>query len=227
MKTSFFRKLDRGLKEEFPMKKKMEKKDDEFDSGDIRIDYNHIDVADIMDQIKTKIEASREDESMDLASDEDIQPDSSLNSPEFEITGPAPSKAKELLLKLMRPFSPIIKLLVLPVHQELRETIQTLDRTNKRLDLLSNFLNGALDEVKTNLSQFNTETNKRVDLVFEDLTRAKEYAKLLHNLSHNIVVEMTKLKIEEENIKIRIRILEKDFEHLKTREKALESRISQ
>jgi len=102
-----------------------------------------------------------------------------------------------------------------------------LDRTNKRLDLLSDFLNDALDEVKTNLSQFNSETNKRVDLAFEDLTRAKEYAKLLHNLSHNIVVEMTKLKIEEENLKIRIRILEKDFAHLKSREKALESRISQ
>ncbi len=101
----------------------------------------------------------------------------------------------------MKPFSPIIKLLVLPVHQELRETICILDRTNKRLDVMSDFIN---------------ETG-----------RAKEYAKLLHNLSHNIVVEMTKLKIEEENLKIRIRILEKDFEHLKSREKALESRINQ
>lgn len=209
------------------MNKKMDKKDDQFDSGNIRIDYDHLDVADIMDQIKKKTDANRKNESDDLASEEDVRPDSSLNSPEFEESGPVPSKAKKLLFKLMRPFSPLIKLLVLPVYQELRETIQTLDRTNKRLDLLSDFLNGALDEVKTNLSQFNSETNKRVDLAFEDLTRAKEYAKLLHNLSHNIVVEMTKLKIEEENLKIRIRILEKDFAHLKSREKALESRISQ
>jgi len=205
----------------------MDKKDDQFDSGNIRIDYDHLDVADIMDQIKKKTDVHRKNESADLASEEDVRPDSSLNSPEFEESGPVPSKAKKLLFKLMRPFSPLIKLLVLPVYQELRETIQTLDRTNKRLDLLSDFLNGALDEVKTNLSQFNSETNKRVDLAFEDLTRAKEYAKLLHNLSHNIVVEMTKLKIEEENLKIRIRILEKDFAHLKSREKALESRISQ
>lgn len=205
----------------------MDKKDDQFDSGNIRIDYDHLDVADIMDQIKKKTDAHRKNESADLASEEDVRPNSSLNSPEFEENGPVPSKVKKLLLKLMRPFSPLIKLLVLPVYQELRETIQTLDRTNKRLDLLSDFLNGALDEVKTNLSQFNSETNKRVDLAFEDLTRAKEYAKLLHNLSHNIVVEMTKLKIEEENLKIRIRILEKDFAHLKSREKALESRISQ
>ncbi len=105
------------------------------------------------------------------------------------------------MLKLMKPFSPIIKLLVLPVHQELRETIYILDRTNKRLD--------ALDEIN------------RVP------RKTKEYIRLLHNLSHNIVVEITKLKIEEENLKIRIRILEKDFEHLKSREKALESRVNQ
>jgi len=209
------------------MNKKMDKKDGQFDSENIRIDYDHLDVADIMDQIKKKTDAQPKGESTDLVSKEDVQPDSSLNPPEFENSLPAPSKTKKLLLKLMRPFSPIIKLLVLPVHQELRETIQALDNTNKRLDLLSDFLNGALDEIKTNLSQFNTETNKRVDLAFEDLTRAKEYAKLLHNLSHNIVVEMTKLKIEEENLKIRLRILEKDFEHIKSREKALESRISQ
>lgn len=205
----------------------MDKKDGPLESEDIRIDYDHLDVSDIMDQIKKKIDARPKDESASPASDEKMQPESPINPPEFEKSGPSPSKAKRLLLKLIRPFSPIIKFLVLPVHQELRETIHILDRTNKRLDSLSNFLNGTLDEVKRDLSQFNSETNKRVDLAFEDLTRAKEYAKLLHNLSHNIVVEMTKLKIEEENLKIRIRILEKDFEHLKSREKALESRVIQ
>ncbi|MCJ7580917.1 MAG: hypothetical protein MUP98_10335 [Candidatus Aminicenantes bacterium] len=209
------------------MNKKMDKKDGQFDSDNIRIDYDHLDVADIMDQIKKKTDAQPKDKSTDLPSDEDVQPDSSLNPSEFENNLSAPSKVKKILLKIMRPFSPIIKLLVLPVHQELRETVQTLDNTNKRLDLLSDFLNGALDEVKTNLNQFNSETNLRVDLAFDDLNRAKEYAKLLHNLSHNMVVEMTKLKIEEENLKIRIRILEKDFEHIKNREKVLESRISQ
>ncbi len=209
------------------MNKKKDIKDDALKSEDIRIDYDHLEVSDIMDQIKKKIDARPKDESDGPASDEKPPTESPLNPSEFEESGPSASKSKKLLLKLMKPFSPIIKLLVLPVHQELRETIYTLDRTNKRLDLLSDFINGALDEVKTNLSQFNKETNKRVDLAYEDLTRAKEYAKLLHNLSHNIVVEMTKLKIEEENLKIRLRILEKDFEHLKSREKALESRVNQ
>lgn len=202
------------------MNKKMDIKDGLLESEDIRIDYDHLDVSDIMDQIKKKIDARPKDKLAGPVSDEKPPPESPLNPSEFEESGLSASKTKKLLLKLMKPFSPIIKLLVLPVYQELRETIYTLDRTNKRLDSLSHFLNGALDEVKTNLSQFNSET-------FEDLTRAKEYAKLLHNLSHNIVVEMTKLKIEEEHLKIRVRILEKDFEHLKTREKALESRVNQ
>lgn len=209
------------------MNKKMDIKDGPLESEDIRIDYDHLDVSDIMDQIKKKIDARPKDKLAGPVSDEKPPEEPLLHPPEFEKNGSSASKTKRLLLKLMKPFSPIIKLLVLPVHQELRETIYTLDRTNKRLDLLSHFLNGALDEVKTNLSQFNSETNKRVDLAYEDLTRAKEYAKLLHNLSHNIVVEMTKLKIEEENLKIRIRILEKDFEHLKSREKVLESRVNQ
>ncbi len=201
------------------MNKKKDIKDGLLESEDIRIDYDHLDVSDIMDQIKKKIDARPKDELAGSASDEKPPPESPLNPSEFEESGLSASKTKKLLLKLMKPFSPIIKLLVLPVHQELRETIYALDRTNKRLDLLSQFLNGALDEVKTNRSL--------VDLAFEDITKAKEYAKLLHNLSHNIVVEMTKLKIEEENLKIRVRILEKDFEHLKSREKALESRVNQ
>ncbi len=209
------------------MNKKMDKNDGPLESKDIRIDYDNLDVSDIMDQIKKKIDARPKDESASPASDKNMQSESPLDLPEFENSGPSLSKAKRVLLKLMRPFSPIIKFLVLPVHQELRETIHILDGTNKRLDSLNDFLDGSLDEVRTNLNQFNSETNLRVDLAFEDLTRAKEYAKLLHNLSHNIVVEMTKLKIEEENLKIRIRILEKDFEHLKNREKALESRVIQ
>ncbi len=183
------------------MNKKMDKKVGPLESEDIRIDYDHLDVSDIMGQIKKKIDSRPKDESVSSVSEKKMQAESSLNPPEFEESGFSPSKTKRRMLKLMKPFSPIIKLLVLPVHQELRETICILDRTNKRLDVMSDFIN---------------ETG-----------RAKEYAKLLHNLSHNIVVEMTKLKIEEENLKIRIRILEKDFEHLKSREKALESRVNQ
>lgn len=55
--------------------------------------------------------------------------------------------------------------------------------------------------------------------------RKKEYIKLLYGLSHNIVVELTKLKIEVEDLRVKLSILEKDFENFKKREKALERHV--
>jgi hypothetical protein len=52
--------------------------------------------------------------------------------------------------------------------------------------------------------------------------RKKEYIKLLYGLSHNMVVELTKLKIEVEDLRVKLSILEKDFENFKKRERALE-----
>jgi hypothetical protein len=47
----------------------------------------------------------------------------------------------------------------------------------------------------------------------------------VHHLSHNLVVELSKLKIEQEMLKTKVRIMEKDFEFLGKREKALETEI--
>jgi hypothetical protein len=137
-------------------------------------------------------------------------------------------KIKTLLLKIMKPFSPLIRLLVLPVAHELSETVRALDLTNKKLDHVSEKLNKEADKLEDTmyrLERLDTTANKRIDLAFDDIGRIKEYTKLLHSLSHNVVVEMTKLKIEEENLKIKARILEKDFEFLGLREKALEDQV--
>lgn len=171
---------------------------------EINIDYDNIDVADIMDQIKRKIAT------------QPIKPAEGdlKNEAFYSSSGPSPAgpeepsgtkaKVKKLLLRVMKPFSPLIKVMILPVHQE---TQNNFDQTNRRLD----FLNEKLDHL-------NQATNKRVDL-------ALEYTKLLHSLSHNIVVELTKLKIEQENLKVKTRIMEKDFEFLGRKEKAIEKEI--
>jgi hypothetical protein len=99
----------------------------------------------------------------------------------------------------MSPFSPLIKLLVLPVDEELRRTVILLDHANRRIDCLE-------------------KERRRID-------RLQEYTRLLHHLSHNMVVEMSKLKIEAETLKTKTRILEKDFEWLGKREKALEKEV--
>lgn len=171
---------------------------------EINIDYDNIDVADIMDQIKRKIATQT------------IKPAEGdlKNEAFYSSSGPSPvgseepsgtkTKVKKLLLKVMKPFSPLIKVMILPVHREIQ---YNLDQTNRRLD----FLNEKLDHL-------NQAKNKRVDL-------ALEHTKLLHSLSHNIVVELTKLKIEQENLKVKTRIMEKDFEFLGRKEKAIEKEI--
>lgn len=160
--------------------------------GNFKIDYEHIDVADIMNQIKKKI-AERPKEQ--------LQEEFSTSPPqqqamEYEVQEMVPGargKIKRLLLKLMRPFSPIIKVLVLPVYEEVMKMDMRID--------------------------------KRLKAVEEDLGKAMEYTKLLHTLSHNIVVELSKLKIEEDRLRIETRIIEKDFEFLSKREKALEKEV--
>lgn len=196
------------------------KNGEQTDAG-IRIDYDRIDVADIMEQIKKKVAAEPEPEDFGTIPGGEVKP----SGPEAETpaSGGGRSRLKRILIKVMRPFSPLIKLLVLPVHEQLQETIRTLDRTNRRLDAVAARLGDfALDST---MHQINAEVNERVNLAFEDIGRSKEYIKLIHGLEHNLVVEITKLKIESENLKLKLRIAEKDFEFLGRREKALEEEV--
>ena len=179
-----------------------EEKGRKFEGGEIKIDYENIDVADIMNQIKKKI-ARRPKGARKEFRKEDIPAKTIPASLEqYEASG-AKAKMKRILLKLTKPFSPLIKLLIFPVYAQFRETVLILDQTNRRLD----FLSASIDEVD------------------QRLKRAMEYTKLLHSLSHNIVVELTKLKIEEENLRLKTRIMEKDFESLGKREGALEKQV--
>jgi len=189
-------------------------------SGDerpIEIDYDHVDVASIMDQIKGKIASRERPLSGDVLP---LGPAGPL-PPAEPVREPSGIKAglKKILLKFMRPFAPLIKLLVFPIHQELRRTIVTLDQTNRRLDSLFAIVQKELPELRDAL---NRRLDSELPPLREDIVRLKEYTKLLHNLSHGLVVEMTKLKIEEETLKNKVRIMEKDFEFLGKRERALE-----
>jgi hypothetical protein len=161
----------------------------------INIDYDNIDVARIMDGIKEKT-ARQPGREPGIPSE--ARPDPEAGKHE---TPPAERpRLKKFLLKIMSPFSPLIKLLILPVYEEQRQLFLALHNTNKRLDQLIN----------------KKET---------ELARLREYTKLLHNISHNLVVELSKLKIEEEMLKTKTQILEKDFEFMGKRERALEKEV--
>jgi len=154
----------------------------------IAIDYDRVDVARIMEQIKEKTAAEAGGESPDSGAG--VVPIAAIDFAAGQ------GKARRILLKIMSPFSPLIKLVTLPVHEELRRTILILDHTNRRLDELE-------------------KERQRLD-------RLQEYTKLLHHLCHNLVIELSKLKIEEETLKTKTRIMEKDFEFLGKRERTLE-----
>jgi len=158
----------------------------------IEIDYDRVDVARIMDQIKEKIAAEAGGEPR--ASGAEPAP-----IPELDFTA-GQGRTRRVLLKLMSPFRPLVKLLILPVDEEHRRTVLILDHTNRRLDRL-------IAEVE------------------RDRRMTREYTKLLHHLCHNLVIEMSKLKIEEETLKTKTRVMEKDFEFLGKREKALEKEV--
>jgi len=119
--------------------------------------------------------------------------------PTVEPSPPPPgfkTRIKNLLLKIMKPVAPLIKFLVLPVHQQIMETNEKLYRTDKNLEKLYPVIN-----------------------------KTTEYVKLLHNLSHHLVAELTKLKIEKEGMKTKMRNLENKIDFLEKREKALEKEI--
>jgi hypothetical protein len=187
---------------------------------DIHVDYENVDVEDIMDQIKKKI-ASQPKSSEPESPGQPIFVSPQHPSPQPEGPSGKKAKAKNILLKLFKPISPLIKFLVLPVHQELRDTIQNLYATNQRIDLLERNMNENFAQVRQRLDEVDQATIQRL----EELNRVREHTQLIHNLSHNLVVEMTKLKIEQENLKLKTRIMEKDFEFLGKREKTLESKV--
>lgn len=69
-------------------------------------------------------------------------------------------------------------------------------------------------ELKTGIN----DLQKKVPI----LLQSSEYIRLLHNAVHNLIVEASKLKTEEEILKTRLRVLEDKIEFLENRQRALE-----
>jgi len=194
----------------------MEKKNNDRNE-EIKIDYENIDVENIMEQVKKKIASQPKDSDPDLHDPSVPPPPQTPSSPQQEEPPGKKEKIKNILLKIFKPISPLIKFLVFPVHQELKDTIHNVYTTNQRIDFLETRMHEDFSKVHQEL--------QAIILRLEELNRVREYTQLLHNLSHNLVVELTKLKIEQENLKLKTRIMEKDFEFLGKREKTLESKV--
>jgi len=203
------------MKPEAPMDKSQPDTRDILDV--INVDYENLDVSVLMDQIQKAVAAEASDPETGTAAappkgpappDLPAAPPPPPPAPE---PAPAPAGLKSKLqgraIRLLTPFFPVLRLLGLPLHQELRATQQSLHATNVRLDGVVQELGGSLDQAR------------------RDLNKSQEYIKLLHNLSHNLILAATSQKIEFDLLKSKVRMLEKELEFARKRERALEEEV--
>jgi hypothetical protein len=225
----------------------------------VEIDYDHLNVADIMARIQKVAASAPPSDILEASAPREAAPSSAAPSPASSSFVPPPppptdwtpepqgakAKIKRILRKLMRPFFPVIRLLAFPIHEELRATIKSLHETNVRLDNLYRLLHMQAEKYDQTLQMLEVRFDQKMDIAGErtdrgeqrldrlegilderlkDLDKSMDYIRLLHNLDHNLVVELTKLKVEADTLKSKFRILEKDQESAQKRERALEER---
>jgi hypothetical protein len=205
-------------------------------AASVEIDYDRVNVAEIMARIqKAAAEAPAEISAANErgeAAPASASPRTAPPAPPPTDWNPEPQGAKQtikkILRKLMRPFFSVIRLLALPIHEELRATIKSLHETNVRLDNLYRLLQMQAVEFDRKIDLAGERMDQgdlRLDHLegrLKDLDKSMEYIRLLHNLDHNLVLELTKLKVEADTLKSKVRILEKDVELTQKRERALE-----
>jgi hypothetical protein len=108
--------------------------------------------------------------------------------------------AKKILSIIRRILLPLLRFMIRPFVSDLKNLTVELHNANKQ-DI-------------HNLKQ-------TIPITFQ----GKEYIKLLHNAINNMIVESSKLKIEEELLKTRIKVLEDKIAFLEERERAIEKRL--
>lgn len=115
--------------------------------------------------------------------------------------------AKGMMKKLRSLLFPWIRFMTRPLYLELKTSINGLQKHAQQLQRSHSDL--LLD----------LQNKMRV------VQQSSEYIRLLHNTAHNLIIEATKLKTEEELLKTRMRILEDKIEFLENRQRALEKKL--
>jgi hypothetical protein len=228
---------------------------------DFSIDYDNLDISALMAAVKERAARRAGDEGSPEEAFPVPEPDRPQDSgfpaddepflapyPDFPDDEPGgKSRIKRILLKLMRPFAPLMKLVILPINEDIVRAVRHLDYVNRRVDYYAAKSEHELRRTDRRFSAFQEDLQREKDALARELERvaketgasidaldafmrgrmnaAADNVKLLHTLAHNTVVEMTKLKIEHEALKNKIRVMEKDFETLGRRERALEKKV--
>jgi hypothetical protein len=163
----------------------------------VAIDYENLDVAELNEKIQA---AAASMVPAPAAQTPEPAPAAAPPVVPPAASGPPPpglkTKLKGKVNRLLKPFFPLMRAMALPLHEDVAAVVRSLDASNRRVD----------EYILT-------------------LNRSQEYIKLLHLLNHNLVVEVTKLRLEHEALRSRVKLLEKDLDFLVKRERAVEERV--
>jgi len=108
--------------------------------------------------------------------------------------------AKKVLGVFRRLLMPIMRFMLRPFRTDLQNLVVELHNTNRQ----------DLHHLKS---------------LVPVVQQSKEYVKLLHNTINNMIVEASKLKIEEELLKTKIKVLEDKAAFLEERQRAVEKKL--
>ena len=222
----------------------------ETSAMDYRIDYDHIDVADIMAQVKKR--AAERPPAPEPPAAAQACPPGAPEAPAVPPFSPEPpikaptvpppvrgwkSLAKRAIRFLARPY--LRFLISLDEWYRFRTNLEvntridgTINRITKAREEFAVGLTSVREDISATRQELGetrhgivTRMDANWEFIQDRLGTIRETVKLLHNLSHNLVVELTKLKVEEEALKSKARVLEKELEMLGTREKAIEKKV--
>lgn len=110
--------------------------------------------------------------------------------------------AKRFMRKTRQWLFPLIRFMTRPIYIELKSGIYDGQEADHRL----------------------RHQIERLRIYARLSMQSKEYIKLLHNTINNMIVETSKLKIEEELLKTKLKVMEDKIEFLENRQRALEKK---
>lgn len=183
-----------------------------------------IDVAHIMDSIKKKIAEKKQSGVLKQSEIDEIEDMELLPLPDF--------------LEIPNVYEPILY----PEHKqedfmpyrfdpeiEAGAIKKIMARIRQILSPLTRFmLRPHVTEMKNLTVQLHNDNKQEVynlKKLVPITLQGKEYIKLLHNALNNMIVELSKLKIDHDLLKTKIKILEDKIEFLENRERAIEKKI--
>lgn len=101
-----------------------------------------------------------------------------------------------------------------------------MGKIRKLLDpLIRFFMRPQYNEIRNLMAELHNRNAQDIHSLHQDnpiLHQSKEYIKLLHNALNNMIVEFSKLKIEEELLKTQIKAMEDRLSFLEKRERSIE-----